>query len=115
MLPSVPLEPTSTTGLKHVDAAISMAHGANPDSGTANFSIMVGANPGLDKGYAVFGRVASGMPVVKKMLAMPTGGGRDEMKDQMILQPVKIIRAVRLDGVAKPTGRPKPWLLFPAK
>jgi peptidyl-prolyl cis-trans isomerase A (cyclophilin A) len=118
MLPSsVPIEPTNVTGLKHLDGTISMAHGPNPDSGTANFSIMVGPNPALDahgsfKGFAAFGQVVSGMAVVKKMLAMPTGGGRDEMKDQMILAPVRIVTATRLDGTPKPTSYPRTWLMF---
>ncbi|NYT39758.1 peptidylprolyl isomerase [Sphingomonas sp. R-74633] len=116
MLPSVPLESTEVTGLKHLDGTISMAHGPNPDGANCNFSIMVGPNPGLDargqfRGFAAFGKIVSGMDVVKRILALPTGGGRDAMKDQMILQPVRILRAERLDGVAKPTGRVKPWLI----
>jgi peptidyl-prolyl cis-trans isomerase A (cyclophilin A) len=116
MLPSVPLEPTSRTGLRHLSGTVSMAHGANPNSGNANFSIMVGDNPSLDargsfEGFAAFGRVVSGMDVVKRILALPTGGGRDAMKGQMILKPVRIVRAKRLDGVARPTGRVKPWLI----
>ncbi|MDG2532612.1 peptidylprolyl isomerase [Sphingomonas sp. HITSZ_GF] len=116
MLPSVPLESTAQTGLKHLDGTISMAHGPNFDGANCNFSIMVGPNPGLDargpfRGFAAFGKVIQGMDVVKRILAMPTGGGRDAMKDQMILKPVKILRAERLDGVARPTGRVKPWLI----
>ncbi len=115
MLPSVPLESTLQTGIRHLDATISMAHGPNPDGANCNFSIMVGPNPGLDakpgyRGFAAFGKVVTGMDVVKRMLAMPTGGGRDAMKDQMILKPVQILRAERLDGVARPSGRVKPWL-----
>lgn len=116
MLPPLALEPTSQTGIKHLDGVISMAHGANEDIANANFSIMVGPNPSLDarpgkRGFAAFGRVVAGMDVVKRILAMPTGGGRDAMKGQMILAPVKILRAERLDGVARPTGRVKPWLI----
>ena len=116
MLPPVVLEPTNVTGLKHLDGTISMAHNLDPNSGTGNFSIMVGANPGLDargssKGFAAFGRVIQGMDVVKKMLALPSGGGRGPMKGQMILAPVRIIRVERVDGVAKPSNGPKPWLL----
>lgn len=115
-LPPIALEPTDLTGLRHLDGTISMAHHADPNSATGNFSIMVGANPGLDarsnsKGFAAFGRVIAGMDVVRRMLAMPTGGGRGDMKGQMILAPVKILNAQRLDGVAKPTGGPKPWLI----
>lgn len=116
ILPSVPLEPTSKTGIKHLSGTISMARSINPNSAHGNFSIMVGDNPTLDArpgklGYAAFGRVVAGMDVVRKMLAMPTGGGREEMRGQMILDRVRIIRAERLDGTPKPTGRPKPWLI----
>jgi peptidyl-prolyl cis-trans isomerase A (cyclophilin A) len=34
------------------------------------------------------------------------------MRGQMILRPVRIARAVRLDGVPRPTGRPKVWLIL---
>jgi peptidyl-prolyl cis-trans isomerase A (cyclophilin A) len=116
ILPSVPLEPTSRTGLRHIDGAISMAHGLDPNSAAGNFSIMIGDNPALDArpgnpGFAVFGRVAQGMDVVRNILARPTGGGRGVMRGQMILKPVRIIRAERLSGIAAPTGRPKPWQL----
>jgi peptidyl-prolyl cis-trans isomerase A (cyclophilin A) len=116
VLPSAPLEPTNRTGLRHLDGTVSMAHGANPDSATGNFSIMVGPNPSLDakgsyRGYAAFGHVIAGMDVVKRILALPTGGGRDAMKGQMILRAVSILRAERLDGTPRPTGGVKPWLL----
>lgn len=119
ILPALPLEPTNRTGLRHLDGTISMAHGADPNSANGNFSIMVGDNPSLDArpntpGFAVFGKVTGGMDVVRRMLAMPSGGGRGVMRGQMILKPVKIIRAERLDGAAKPSGRPKSWLItFP--
>src|SRR5579875_3173011 len=47
MLPAIELEPTSKTGLRHVDGTISMAH-ATPDSAMGDFTIDVGAQPGLD-------------------------------------------------------------------
>lgn len=116
MLDPLPLEPTSKTGLRHLHGTISMAHGPNPNSANGNFSIMVGDNPGLDArganpGFAAFGQVVGGMDVVQRILALPSGGGRDVMKGQMILKPVTIVRAERLDGVARPTGRVKPWQL----
>ena len=116
VLPPVPLEPTSRTGLRHLDGAVSMARFDLPDSATGNISIMVGANPGMDAhgrnpGYAVFGRVQSGMDAVRRILAQPTAGGSGAMAGQMLVRRVTIVRAVRLDGVAHPTGRPKPWAL----
>jgi peptidyl-prolyl cis-trans isomerase A (cyclophilin A) len=116
MLPPLPLEPTNLTGIRHTDGTVSMAHGIDPDSANGNFSIMVGDNPSLDargsfRGFAAFGRVVSGMDVVRRILAMATGGGREAMRGQMILKPVRILSAQRLDGAARPTGRVKPWLI----
>ena len=116
MLPPVPLEPTNVTGLRHTDGAVSMAHGDNPNSGNANFSLLAGAHPGLDasaksKGFAVFGTVVEGMPVVRRILALPSGGGSGAMKGQMLIRPVQIIRAERLDGKGRPAPSFKPWLV----
>lgn len=117
ILPPFPFEPTTKTGIRHLDATVSMARGASPDSAGGNFVLTVGPAPAMDArppalGYAAFGHVIDGMATVKRILALPTGGGMDEFKDQMILKPVTIVRAVRLDGVAKPTGGPKVWLLL---
>ncbi|CAN5394776.1 peptidylprolyl isomerase [soil metagenome] len=115
-LPPVAHESTDMTGIRHLDATVSMARGGKPGSAMGNFFITVGATPHMDAradyaGYAAFGHVASGMDTVRRILAKPTGGGSEEMKGQMILKPVRLISARRLDGVAKPTGGVKPWLL----
>ncbi len=117
ILPPFKLEPTSVTGIRHLDATISMARGDSPSSAGGNFVLTVGPTPQMDArpgypGYAAFGRVVGGMDLVKRILALPSGGGMDAMKGQMILRPVVIRRAVRLDGTPKPTGLPKVWLLF---
>jgi peptidyl-prolyl cis-trans isomerase A (cyclophilin A) len=117
ILPPVPHEPTSRTGIHHVDGAISMARGA-PGTAGGNFSILVGAIPNMDArpgnpGYAAFGHVVSGMETVRRILALPSGGGTGAMKGQMILKPVRLISARRLDGIAKPTDGPRVWLLVP--
>lgn len=116
MLDRLPLEPTSQTGLKHLDGTLSMAHGPDPNSANGNFSIMVGPNPSLDAkpgfaGFAAFGQVISGMDVVKRILAKPSGGGDGVMRGQILHQPVQIVRAERLDGVARPSTSFKPWLI----
>jgi peptidyl-prolyl cis-trans isomerase A (cyclophilin A) len=115
-LPAVDFESTMVTGLRHVDTAISMARGDATNLATCNFSLLAGPAPWLDAradspGYAVFGRVAGGMNVVRRILAMPTGGGTGAMRGQMLIKPVRILRAIRLDGDARPTGRPKTWLM----
>ncbi|MCW2413757.1 peptidylprolyl isomerase [Sphingobium sp. B8D3D] len=116
--PTVELEPTDQTGLKHLDGTISMARHKEPNSGTGNFSIQVGANPTLDArpgyaGYAAFGQVVAGMDVVKRIMARDTCCGRGVMFGQMIKDRVTIKRAVRLDGTPKPSGVVKPWLVSP--
>lgn len=114
--PTVPLETTDQTGLKHLHGTISMARHKDPDSGTGNFSIQIGPNPTLDArpgypGYAAFGQVVAGMDVVQRILAQETCCGRGVMFGQMLKQPVMIHRAVRLDGTPKPSGGVKPWLM----
>ena len=116
ILPPFTFEPTSRTGIRHLDATISMARGSSSDSAGGNFFITVGPTPAMDaageyRGYAAFGRVVGGMATIKRILAKPTGGGSGAMKGQMMFQPVTIRTARRLDGAPKPTGRPKVWKL----
>jgi len=116
ILPPFPHEPTSRTGIRHLDGTISMARRTEPGSAGGNFFITVGPIPSMDAradfpGYAAFGHVVSGMATVKRILAEPTGGGGDGMRGQLIRKPVTLYHAVRLDGVAKPTGLVKPWLV----
>jgi peptidyl-prolyl cis-trans isomerase A (cyclophilin A) len=101
MLLPIAHEPTSKTGLRHVDGTISMAR-AKPGTAMGDFFITVGPSPSMDAkagdpGFAAFGRVLKGMDVVQRILAAPTvpNAGRGAMKGQMITQPVKIISASR--------------------
>jgi peptidyl-prolyl cis-trans isomerase A (cyclophilin A) len=98
----IPHEPTTKTGLKHLDGTVSMARN-KPGSAMGDFFITLGAAPGLDaageyEGYAAFGHVVSGMAVARRILAMPTypGGLSIETLGQTIRKPVKIIAARRL-------------------
>lgn len=104
MLPSIAHEPTSKTGIKHLNGTISMARDA-PGTATGEFFITVGASPYLDaskgksddaQGFAAFGHVVGGMDVVRKIVMAPTSkGGSTAMKDQMIRAPIQIITARR--------------------
>jgi peptidyl-prolyl cis-trans isomerase A (cyclophilin A) len=93
LLPPIRLEPTSETGLRHVDGTISMAH-STPDTAMGDFVLCVGAQPGLDakpggdKGYAAFGRVVEGMDVVRRILVAPAAGER-------LTPPIRIVRIAR--------------------
>lgn len=71
------------SGLKNVTATLAMARTSDPHSATSQFFINLKDNDFLDYrapnpreyGYTVFGRVVSGMDVVQKIAAVPTGAG----------------------------------------
>ncbi len=74
----IPLE--SKNGLTNVRGSVAMARTSVPDSATAQFFVNLKDNAFLDSanspdgaGYAVFGKVVSGMDVVDKIWAVPTG------------------------------------------
>jgi peptidyl-prolyl cis-trans isomerase A (cyclophilin A) len=105
LFPPIAHEPTSQTGLSHVDGALSVPRFA---VGTAqgDFTIMVGDQHYLDAGpgsagdglgYAVFGRVVEGMDVVHRILASPTSPteGEGVMRGQMLSPRIQIITARR--------------------
>ena len=100
--PAIPLERTSVTGLKHVDGALSMAR-SGPDTATSSFSIMIGDQFELDfggkrnadgQGFAAFGRVTSGMDVVRRIQASKTGES-GAYRTETLDPPIKVIRAYR--------------------
>lgn len=106
LLPPIAHEPTTRTGLSHVDGAISMARNA-PGTAAGDFFIVIGdlvsmdadpKQPGDNAGFAVFGKIANGMDLVRQMLDAPTSPtlGVGAMKGQMLLAPVKILTARRL-------------------
>jgi peptidyl-prolyl cis-trans isomerase A (cyclophilin A) len=94
-------EPTSLTGLKHGDGTISMARNA-PGTAMGDFFITIGPASYLDArsgnpGYAAFGQVVGGMPIVRKILTARTypGGWSAQTMGQSIVAPIRIIRARR--------------------
>lgn len=78
-----PIAIESNNGLKNNRGTIAMARTGDPNSATAQFFINVVDNNFLNYtapnaqgyGYAVFGQVISGMDVVDKIRATPTGRG----------------------------------------
>ncbi len=53
--------------LKHTEGVLSMARANDPDSATSQFFIMVGDAPWLNGEYAAFGKVTSGLEIVKQI------------------------------------------------
>ena len=95
--PPIALERTRDTGLLHRDGTVSMAR-AEPDTATSDFFICIGDQPSLDfggarnpdgQGFAAFGRVVSGMDVVRRIQAAPA-------ERQTLTPPVAIKGATRL-------------------
>jgi len=89
----IPLERTSITKLSHKDGTMSMAR-SDPDSGSTEFFICIGDQPSLDfggqrnpdgQGFAAFGRVISGMDVVRKIQVRQAEG-------QALTPPVRIVQ-----------------------
>lgn len=67
-------------GPKNTTGTLAMARTNDPQSATAQFFINVKDNAFLDPttqqfGYTVFGKIVSGMDVVQKIKAVPTGSG----------------------------------------
>lgn len=105
----------STNGLSNARGTIAMARTSAPDSATSQFFINVENNnntdmkvqvPNLDSksgqpGYAVFGKVVSGMDVVDKIRAVKTGtkSGMGDVPVETV--EIKSVRRMTADEVAK--------------
>ena len=92
----IPLE--SRNGLSNLRGTLAMARTSDPNSATAQFFINVKDNDRLDaanardgNGYAVFGKVVSGMEVVDKIRDVPTAS--KGMHDDVPVTPVTINKA----------------------
>ena len=89
-LPPIEHEGTARTGLRHLDGTLSMTR--NEQGASSEFFICIGDHPQLDeggirhgdgKGFAAFGRVIKGMPIVRMIHRMPN-------KNQMLYGPVEV-------------------------
>jgi peptidyl-prolyl cis-trans isomerase A (cyclophilin A) len=74
-----PIALEAANGLRNDRGTIAMARSGNPNSATSQFFINVVDNAGLNApqpdgfGYAVFGKVSSGMETIDKIRMLPTG------------------------------------------
>ncbi len=89
--PAIVHEPTSVTGIRHLDGVVSMARN-EPGSASTEFFICIGDQPALDfggernpdgQGFAAFGKVIKGMDVARSIQQMRDTG-------QYLINPVKI-------------------------
>jgi peptidyl-prolyl cis-trans isomerase A (cyclophilin A) len=92
----IALERTNNTSLHHLDGTVSMAR-KTPDDATAQFFICIGDQPELDfdghrnpdgQGFAAFGKIVRGMPIVQRIQMGPAEGEQ--------LTPPVVIRGARI-------------------
>jgi peptidyl-prolyl cis-trans isomerase A (cyclophilin A) len=105
-LPPIEHETTEVTGVRHVDGAISMARN-RPGSASSEFFICVGNQPELDyggrrnpdgQGFAAFGKIVSGMDVVRRIQQQGPGA------EQYLENPIPIVQIARISPRSM-TGR----------
>ncbi|HEU0066766.1 MAG TPA: peptidylprolyl isomerase [Sphingomonas sp.] len=118
ILPPIKHEPTTQTGVKHLDGTISIARLA-PGTARSEFTISLGDQPGLDAdptkpgdnlGYAAFGHVVEGMDVVATILDTPVDPQatvRGAFKGEVPAKPVRVltVRRVASSGGATISGQ----------
>ena len=107
VLPPIAHEPTTRTGLPHIEGTLSLAR-LEPGSGRGDFTISVGdqryldadpTKPGDNLGYATFARVTEGMDVVLRIFdapVSPTATDRGAFKGEVPVAPVTVLTARRL-------------------
>jgi peptidyl-prolyl cis-trans isomerase B (cyclophilin B) len=99
-----PVQNEAKNGLKNEAGSVAMARTSAPHSATAQFFINVANNEFLNAeraqdgwGYAVFGKVVSGMDVVTKIAKTPTGAGgpfrSDVPKQPVLIESVTMVAA----------------------
>ncbi|WP_096087748.1 peptidylprolyl isomerase [Agaribacterium haliotis] len=102
-----PVVNEAKNGLDNLEATLSMARTADPDSATSQFFINLKHNDNLDygwkdsrgsksAGYAVFGKVVEGFDVVKKIEREPRGLYRS--RPEAPNYPVIVEKAYRLNN-----------------
>lgn len=108
LLPRVAHETTVRTGIANVRGTVAYARLA-PGTATSEFFFNIQNNPGLDtgvasrnpdgQGYATFGRVLRGLPLLEQIQALPTSAEAPlpMLQRQLLEQPVAIERAYRVD------------------
>ncbi|MGQ0511439.1 MAG: peptidylprolyl isomerase [Betaproteobacteria bacterium] len=98
-----PIPNEAKNGLKNDLGTIAMARTSDPHSASAQFFINVKNNdflnaPGQDGwGYAVFGKVVSGLDTVTKIAKLPTGAGgpfrTDVPREAVVIESMTVVAA----------------------
>lgn len=106
---NMPIRNEASNGLKNMRGTIAMARTSNPHSATSQFFINHADNMFLNHGfrggagYAVFGRVISGMDVVDSIAMVPTQPMRQH---QNVPSKPVVIEKVSIRETSKPEAAP---------
>ena len=109
-------------GLSNLRGTLAVARGGDPNSGTAQFFVnlvdnrrldYVSNQSGLTWGFAVFGKVVSGMDVVDKIAALPTRAQGPFVGD--VPNPIVIIDSANVVGEERARPAPASTTATPAK
>jgi peptidyl-prolyl cis-trans isomerase A (cyclophilin A) len=110
-----PIPNESGNGLSNTRGTIAMARERKPHTATAQFYINLADNTKLDPrpdrwGYTVFGKVVSGMNVVDKIAAVPTGPAgpfkRDAPQTPIIIKKVVPLKPGSTQPATPTTSKP---------
>ena len=83
--------PHEFNDIHHTPGILSMARTSNINAGAGSqFFIMDGSSPNLDGQYTAFGKVTSGMDVVKKIATAKTYGATNRAQQNHPVKPVRI-------------------------
>ncbi|MGP8034680.1 MAG: peptidylprolyl isomerase [Steroidobacteraceae bacterium] len=112
------------SGLQNKRGTVGLARAPAPHSGNAEFYVNLVDNPDLDPvptrwGYAVFGRVVSGMEVIDKMAEAPTGAvgpfKQDAPLKPIIIQSATIVAANAPAPTTAPVNPAEPQKILSPK
>ncbi|NID15215.1 peptidylprolyl isomerase [Luteibacter yeojuensis] len=117
---AVPSE--ADNGLSNLRGTVAVARGTDPNSGTSQFFVnlvdnrrldYVGNQSSLTWGFAVFGKVVSGMETIDKIAALPTRAQGPFVGD--VPNPLVIIESANVVGEEKAAPAPASTAAAPAK
>ncbi|HEY4294290.1 peptidylprolyl isomerase [Luteibacter sp.] len=117
-----PIPSEADNGLSNLRGTVAVARGTDPNSGTSQFFVnlvdnrrldYVGNQSSLTWGFAVFGKIVSGMDTIDKIAALPTRAQGPFVGD--VPNPLVIIDSANVVGEEKAAPAPASTTAAPTK